>query len=59
MTIVGSKGSVKVGGQYMNEIEFCNIEDYEMPKLKESNPPNDYGAYKGAQLITIIYLKML
>ena len=48
MTIVGSKGSVKVGGQYMNEIEFCNIEDYEMPKLKESNPPNDYGAYKGS-----------
>ena len=48
MTIVGSKGSVKVGGQYMNKIEFCNIEDYEMPKLKESNPPNDYGAYKGS-----------
>ena len=24
MTIIGSKGSVKVGGQYMNEIEYCN-----------------------------------
>ena len=48
MTIIGSNGSVKVGGQYMNEIEFCNIKDYEMPKLKESNPPNDYGTYKGS-----------
>ena len=48
MTIVGSKGSVKVGGQYMNEIEFCNIQDYQMPELAPSNPPNDYGQYKGS-----------
>ena len=48
MTIVGSNGSVKVGGQYMNEIEYCNIKDYEMPKLAPSNPPNDYGPYKGS-----------
>jgi len=48
MTIIGSKGSVKVGGQYMNEIEYCNIEDYTMPELAPSNPPNDYGPYKGS-----------
>jgi len=48
MTIIGSKGSVKIGGQYMNEIEICNIEDYEMPELPPSNPANDYGAYKGS-----------
>lgn len=48
MTIIGSKGSVKVGGQYMNEIEYCNIEDYTMPVLAPSNPPNDYGPYKGS-----------
>jgi hypothetical protein len=48
MTIVGSKGSVKVGGQYMNEIEYCNIKDYKIPELAPSNPPNDYGHYKGS-----------
>jgi predicted dehydrogenase len=48
MTIVGSKGSVKIGGQYMNEVEYCNVEDYEMPELEASNPPNDYGPYKGS-----------
>jgi UDP-N-acetyl-2-amino-2-deoxyglucuronate dehydrogenase len=48
ITIIGSKGSVKVGGQYMNEIEYCNIKDYKMPKLAPSNPPNDYGQYKGS-----------
>lgn len=48
MTIIGSKGSVKIGGQYMNEVEYCNIEDYEMPELAEANPANDYGPYKGS-----------
>ncbi|MBR6266065.1 MAG: Gfo/Idh/MocA family oxidoreductase, partial [Bacteroidales bacterium] len=46
--IVGEKGTVKVSGQYMNEVEYCHIKDYEMPSLAPSNPPNDYGAYKGS-----------
>lgn len=48
ITIIGSKGTVKVAGQYMNEVVYCNIKDYEMPVLEESNPPNDYGDYKGS-----------
>lgn len=48
LTIVGSKGSVKVGGQYMDQIEVCNIKDYKMPELDATNPANDYGAYKGS-----------
>jgi predicted dehydrogenase len=48
ITIIGEKGTVKVGGQYMNEVEFCSIENYKMPELKPSNPPNDYGPYKGS-----------
>lgn len=48
ITIIGEKGSVKVGGQYMNEVEYCHIKDYSMPTLPESAPPNDYGAYKGS-----------
>ncbi len=48
LTIVGSKGSIKVGGQYMDQVEVCNIKDYTMPKLQETNPANDYGAYKGS-----------
>jgi predicted dehydrogenase len=48
MTIIGSKGSVKIGGQYMNEVEYCHIEGYSMPELPPSNPANDYGHYKGS-----------
>jgi predicted dehydrogenase len=48
ITVIGSNGSIKIGGQYMNKIEHCNIKDYTMPELKETNPPNDYGPYKGS-----------
>jgi UDP-N-acetyl-2-amino-2-deoxyglucuronate dehydrogenase len=48
ITIIGEKGSIKIGGQYMNEVEVCNIEGYDMPLLAETNPGNDYGAYKGS-----------
>jgi predicted dehydrogenase len=48
MTIIGENGSVKIGGQYMNEVEVCNIKGYEMPELAPTNPGNDYGPYKGS-----------
>lgn len=48
ITIIAENGTVKVGGQYMNEVEVCNIKDYVMPELPPSNPPNDYGPYKGS-----------
>ena len=48
ITVVGEKGSIKVGGQYMNEVEYCHVENYEMPVLEPTNPPNDYGPYKGS-----------
>ena len=46
MLIVAENGSVKIGGQYMNEVEYCHIKDYEMPELAPTNPGNDYGPYK-------------
>lgn len=48
ITILAEKGTIKIGGQYMNEVEYCHVEDYEMPLLAEANPPNDYGPYKGS-----------
>ena len=48
ITVTGSKGSFKVGGQYMNEVEYCHIQDYQMPELPATNPPNDYGPFKGS-----------
>ena len=48
LLVVGSNGSIKVGGQYMDQVDVCNIENYQMPVLEATNPANDYGAYKGS-----------
>ena len=48
ITIIAEKGSIKIGGQYMNEVEYCNVKNYTMPELAPTNPGNDYGAYKGS-----------
>lgn len=48
ITIIGENGSVKIGGQYMDKVEICNIKDYQMPELTPTNPGNDYGGYTGS-----------
>ncbi len=48
LTIIGSNGSIKVAGQYMNEVAYCHLNNYEMPQLAPSNPPNNYGTYVGS-----------
>jgi predicted dehydrogenase len=48
ITIIAKNGTIKIGGQYMNEVEYCHVKGYEMPVLPPTNPGNDYGAYKGS-----------
>ena len=48
LTIIAENGTVKVGGQYMEKIDYCHIKGYLMPELAPVNPPNDYGMYKGS-----------
>ena len=48
LTIFGEKGTVKIGGQYLNELEYQNIENYEIVNLPPGNPANNYGQYQGS-----------
>ncbi len=48
LTIFGEKGTVKIGGQYLNELEYQNIENYKIENLPEGNKPNNYGNYFGS-----------
>lgn len=48
LTIFGEKGTLKIGGQYLNEMEYQSIEDYEIKDLPPGNPPNNYGKYFGS-----------
>jgi predicted dehydrogenase len=49
ITLFGEKGTVKIGGQYLNTLEYQSIKDgYEISFEDTSAPPNDYGFYKGS-----------
>lgn len=48
LTIIAENGSVKIGGQYMNQVEKCIIKNYCVPELPETSLANDYGAFKGS-----------
>jgi len=48
MTVLGEKGTIKVGGEYINVLEFWSVEGMEKPELEPGNPANDYGTYKGS-----------
>jgi len=48
LTIFGEKGTVKIGGQYLNELEYQDIEGYKIENLPPGNPPNQYGQYQGS-----------
>jgi hypothetical protein len=39
---------VKIGGQYLNELEYQNIEGHRIENLPEGNKPNNYGSYQGS-----------
>lgn len=48
ITIFGEKGTVKIGGQYLNELEYQSIEGILIKDLPEGNKPNNYGTYMGS-----------
>lgn len=48
LTIFGEKGTVKIGGQYLNELEYQNIEGYKIENLPAGNTANNYGNYQGS-----------
>jgi predicted dehydrogenase len=49
LTLFGEKGTIKIGGQYLNELEYFDVCDMEQPpKLEAGNKANNYGEYKGS-----------
>ena len=48
LTIFGENGTVKIGGQYLNELEYQQFDNYSIKNIKNSNKANDYGDYQGS-----------
>lgn len=48
ITLIGEKGTIKIGGQYLNKIEFWDVQSYPLPDDVEfTDKPNIYGKYQG------------
>jgi UDP-N-acetyl-2-amino-2-deoxyglucuronate dehydrogenase len=48
ITVFAERGAVKVGGQYLNELEYCNVAGVTNPDLPMGRPSNSYGFYEGS-----------
>jgi UDP-N-acetyl-2-amino-2-deoxyglucuronate dehydrogenase len=48
ITILGENGTVKIGGQYLNTIEYQHIKAVQLPEINIVAKSNDYGKYQGS-----------
>ncbi len=49
LTIIGSEGNVKVGGQYMEKLDSVNLKkNFEIPVFNQINQANNYQYYQGS-----------
>jgi UDP-N-acetyl-2-amino-2-deoxyglucuronate dehydrogenase len=48
LTLFCENGTIKIGGQYLNEIEYQQVRNMEPAQLMAGRPPNEYGEYQGS-----------
>ena len=48
ITIIAEKGTVKIGGQYLNTIEYQKLGAAALPHINITAKANDYGLYQGS-----------
>lgn len=48
LTIIAENGTVKIGGQYLNELEYQNIKNFQFKNLPLGNAANNYETYTGS-----------
>jgi UDP-N-acetyl-2-amino-2-deoxyglucuronate dehydrogenase len=48
LTIFGEKGTVKIGGRYLNNISYSQMESGELLNIHDEYNENDYGNYTGS-----------
>lgn len=47
-SIFGEKGTVKIGGEYLNTLSYQMIEDLPLIEIENNNKPNEYENYQGS-----------
>ena len=48
ITIFAQNGTIKIGGQYLNALEYQKTDGFDITDLPESNASNNYGKYQGS-----------
>src|SRR5690606_11392848 len=48
ITILAEKGTIKIGGQYLNTLEYQCMEGADLLQINITAKENDYGIYKGS-----------
>lgn len=48
ITIFAENGTIKIGGKYLNTIDYQCTNNLDIAGLPESGPPNNYGHYEGS-----------
>lgn len=48
ITIIAEKGTLKIGGQYLNTLEYQSLSGERLPDIQVESRENDYGLYKGS-----------
>ncbi len=48
ITLIGEKGTVKIGGQYLNTIEYQQLAGEKLPDINITAKANNYGLYQGS-----------
>ncbi|TMI98248.1 MAG: Gfo/Idh/MocA family oxidoreductase [Bacteroidetes bacterium] len=48
LAIFGEKGTVKIGGQYLNVLEYQQIQNHVISPLPAGSKANEYGFYQGS-----------
>lgn len=65
ITIIGEKGTIKIGGRYLNQIDFWDVQSYPLPEnIVFDDKPNAYGKYQGTssnhdKVVTNVVAKLL
>lgn len=48
VTVIAENGTVKIGGQYMNCVEYSHVKGTQQPVFPDELLMNNYGSYKGS-----------
>ncbi len=48
ITIFAENATIKIGGKYLNTIEYQSTDGFDIRDIPESGPANHYGDYEGS-----------